>query len=595
MDIPIPVDLGRIAQDLQIRRVQVESVVQLLDEGNTVPFITRYRKERTGNLNEVIIREIQLRVQRLRELAERKETILKAIEAQGKLDPDLAAAIRAADNPKRLEDLYLPFKPKKRTKASDARERGPGAAGPADLDPRRDADRRPRGRRGIRQRREGGRHGREGARGRRPHPRRGDQRDGHGPRRGPQGRLEDRQDRHRQGRDPRGPGPGIPRLLRLHRAGLADPAPPRAGDQPRRQGRPAQGQARGLPARRGGRAVQPAPARGPSPARAVPRGRHRRARPADPPQHGARGPSRPDRGGREARRRGLRPQPGQPAAPAADPQAGRPGHRSRVQERLQGRRARPRRPAGRPGGDLSPSPPESPVRGQADPQGHGRQAQGRRRGDRQRHRLPRDRGAGRRDHRRGDALQPGRRRHGADRGRGRAGPGAASRRRGRSAGGRAPPRARDPRAMPRPSRRSRRPARPSPSPRRKPTQRRTRRRANPADPTSPGRRPRGGPGAGQCREPRGAGQCREPRGAGRGDGARAAAGRVPRVRAAHAEAEESLGNGSGVEPHRAHEPHDGHEPHPPAESPVEMLPPISGGAPEGDETKGARARHPSRS
>ena len=124
MDNPIQVDLGRIAQDLQIRRVQVESVVPLLDEGNTVPFITRYRKERTGNLNEVVIREIQLRVQRLRELAERKETILKAIEAQGKLNPDLSAAIRAADNPKRLEDLYLPFKPKKRTKASDARDRG---------------------------------------------------------------------------------------------------------------------------------------------------------------------------------------------------------------------------------------------------------------------------------------------------------------------------------------------------------------------------------------------------------------------------------------------------------------------------------------
>ena len=124
MDTPIQVDLGRIAQDLQIRRVQVESVVQLLDEGNTVPFITRYRKERTGNLNEVAIREIQLRVGRLRELAERKETILKAIEAQGKLSDELAAAIRAADNAKRLEDLYLPFKPKKKTKASDARERG---------------------------------------------------------------------------------------------------------------------------------------------------------------------------------------------------------------------------------------------------------------------------------------------------------------------------------------------------------------------------------------------------------------------------------------------------------------------------------------
>ena len=124
MDTPIQVDLGRIAQDLQIRRVQVESVVLLLDEGNTVPFITRYRKERTGNLNEVAIREIQLRVGRLRELADRKETILKTIEAQGKLSDDLAAAIRQADNPKRLEDLYLPFKPKKKTKASEAREKG---------------------------------------------------------------------------------------------------------------------------------------------------------------------------------------------------------------------------------------------------------------------------------------------------------------------------------------------------------------------------------------------------------------------------------------------------------------------------------------
>ena len=124
MDTPIQVDLGRIAQDLQIRRVQVESVVQLLDEGNTVPFITRYRKERTGNLNEVAVREIQLRIGRLRELAERKETILKSIEAQGKLNDELAAAIRTADNPKRLEDLYLPFRPKKKTKASEARDKG---------------------------------------------------------------------------------------------------------------------------------------------------------------------------------------------------------------------------------------------------------------------------------------------------------------------------------------------------------------------------------------------------------------------------------------------------------------------------------------
>ena len=124
MDSTIQVDLGRIAQDLQIRRMQVESVVQLLDEGNTVPFITRYRKERTGNLEETAIREIQQRVGRLRELAERKQTVLRSIEAQGRLTEDLAEAIRRADLPQRLEDLYLPFKPKKRTKASDARDKG---------------------------------------------------------------------------------------------------------------------------------------------------------------------------------------------------------------------------------------------------------------------------------------------------------------------------------------------------------------------------------------------------------------------------------------------------------------------------------------
>ncbi len=102
MDNPIQVDLGRIAQDLQIKRIQVESVVHLLDEGNTVPFITRYRKETTGNLNEVVIREIQLRVQRLRELAERKETILKAIEAKIARARFGKAAIRAAEIPSGL-------------------------------------------------------------------------------------------------------------------------------------------------------------------------------------------------------------------------------------------------------------------------------------------------------------------------------------------------------------------------------------------------------------------------------------------------------------------------------------------------------------
>src|SRR5436305_9256800 len=121
---PFPLDLSRIAQDLQIRKVQVEAVVQLLDEGNTIPFITRYRKERTGGLDEDVLRTIQERVGLLRQLAERKQSILRTIENQGKLTAELRAAILAADNPKRLEDLYLPYKPKKRSLAAAAREKG---------------------------------------------------------------------------------------------------------------------------------------------------------------------------------------------------------------------------------------------------------------------------------------------------------------------------------------------------------------------------------------------------------------------------------------------------------------------------------------
>src|SRR4051812_22633494 len=117
-------DFSRIAQDLQIRKLQVESVVQLLDEGNTVPFITRYRKERTGGLNEEVIRLIQARITQARTLADRKNTVLKSIEGQGKLTDELRAAILAAETPKRLEDLYLPYKPKKRSLATTARERG---------------------------------------------------------------------------------------------------------------------------------------------------------------------------------------------------------------------------------------------------------------------------------------------------------------------------------------------------------------------------------------------------------------------------------------------------------------------------------------
>ncbi len=119
-----PHECSRIAQDLQIRKVQVEAVVQLFDDGNTVPFITRYRKERTGGLNEEVIRQIQIRVQLLRQLHDRKQTILRTIENQGKLTAELRQAIQSADTTKRLEDLYLPYKPKKKSLAAAAREKG---------------------------------------------------------------------------------------------------------------------------------------------------------------------------------------------------------------------------------------------------------------------------------------------------------------------------------------------------------------------------------------------------------------------------------------------------------------------------------------
>jgi uncharacterized protein len=120
----LPLDLARIAQDLQLRKVQVESVVHLLDEGNTVPFITRYRKERTGGLDEDAIRRIHSRVAHFRHLSDRKLTILRSIDAQGRLTDELRSAILAAESPKRLEDLYLPYKPKKRSLATEAREKG---------------------------------------------------------------------------------------------------------------------------------------------------------------------------------------------------------------------------------------------------------------------------------------------------------------------------------------------------------------------------------------------------------------------------------------------------------------------------------------
>ncbi len=124
MDISVDIDLGQVARELALPEQSVRQTVALLDEGNTVPFITRFRKEQTGSLDEQQIRQIQDKVVKLRALAERKRTILKSIHVQGKLTPELAALIRAARSTKRLEDLYLPYKPKKQTLATAARQRG---------------------------------------------------------------------------------------------------------------------------------------------------------------------------------------------------------------------------------------------------------------------------------------------------------------------------------------------------------------------------------------------------------------------------------------------------------------------------------------
>ncbi|MFL5330632.1 MAG: Tex-like N-terminal domain-containing protein [Gemmataceae bacterium] len=119
-----PNELSRLAQDLQIRKVQVENAIQLLEQGNTVPFIARYRRERTLGLEEEAIRIISNRMQQARSLAERKQIIVKSIEAQGKLTEPRRDAIVAAETYRRLEDLYLPYKPKKKSVAAEAREKG---------------------------------------------------------------------------------------------------------------------------------------------------------------------------------------------------------------------------------------------------------------------------------------------------------------------------------------------------------------------------------------------------------------------------------------------------------------------------------------
>lgn len=114
----------QIAQELGVRDQQVEATVALLDGGATVPFVARYRKEVTGGLDDTQLRTLEERLYYLRELEERRTAILNSVREQGKLDAVLEAAILAADSKGRLEDIYLPFKPKRRTKAEIAREAG---------------------------------------------------------------------------------------------------------------------------------------------------------------------------------------------------------------------------------------------------------------------------------------------------------------------------------------------------------------------------------------------------------------------------------------------------------------------------------------
>jgi len=118
-------DISRlIAQELKIKEQQVNATIDLLDSGNTIPFISRYRKEVTGELTEEHIRQIEERTQYLRNLVKRQEEILASIEEQGKLTPELTSAIEKSIKLQELEDIYLPFRPKKRTRASIAKEKG---------------------------------------------------------------------------------------------------------------------------------------------------------------------------------------------------------------------------------------------------------------------------------------------------------------------------------------------------------------------------------------------------------------------------------------------------------------------------------------
>ena len=116
--------LKQLSTELEVRYEQVEAAVKLIDEGNTIPFIARYRKEATGALNDEILRNLEERLNYLRGLEEKKEQILRTIEEQGKLTEELKGQIESATTMVMLEDLYRPYRPKRRTRATIAQEKG---------------------------------------------------------------------------------------------------------------------------------------------------------------------------------------------------------------------------------------------------------------------------------------------------------------------------------------------------------------------------------------------------------------------------------------------------------------------------------------
>ena len=116
--------IRQLARELSLREEQVAAAVKLIDEGNTIPFIARYRKEATGSMEDTALRELDDRLGYLRNLEKRREEVLRSIEEQGKLTPELAADIQQAQTLAVVEDLYRPYKQKRRTRASVAREKG---------------------------------------------------------------------------------------------------------------------------------------------------------------------------------------------------------------------------------------------------------------------------------------------------------------------------------------------------------------------------------------------------------------------------------------------------------------------------------------